>query len=213
MKLPIGENLKDASVRLRKVDLARIIWIDAICINQDDIKKRNHQVRIMKKIYSKATEVIVWLGPGSSSSEKAMELIVQCNLYGSEKLLDREEYALIGLSDIFLRSWWKRTWIVQEVVAARDLVIYCGDRRVPWHFVAKICAEIRRKEFSQEAKSQFLRSSGYRNFTALNDFRRGRMSLTECLQCTKDYEANRHAGQALRTVRGGDRYFSGGHNA
>ncbi|KAK7697571.1 hypothetical protein SLS64_013390 [Diaporthe eres] len=189
MELPIGENLKDALVRLRKVDLARIIWIDAICINQDDIKERNHQVCIMKKIYSKATEVIVWLGPGSLSSEKAMELIVQCNLCGGQKLLDHEENALIGLSDIFLRSWWKRIWIVQEVVAARDLVIYRGDRRVPWHFVAKICAEIRRKEFSQDAKSQFLRSSGYRNFTALNDFRRGRMSLNECLQCTKDYEA------------------------
>ncbi|KAG6365473.1 hypothetical protein INS49_007084 [Diaporthe citri] len=189
MELPIGENLKDALVKLREMDFARIIWIDAICINQDDIKERNHQVHIMQTIYSKAAEVIVWLGPGSWEADKAMELIEQCNLNGIEKLLDHEEDSLIGLSDIFMRSWWKRIWIVQEVVAARDLVIHCGTRRVPWHFVAKICREIRRKEFSQNAKSQILRSSGYRNFTALNDFRRERMSLAKCLQYTRDYEA------------------------
>lgn len=187
--LAIGENLRAALLTLRHAASTRTMWVDAICINQDDIKERNHQVHIMKKIYSKAESVIVWLGPESKASRAAMDLIVECNQSASADLLDYEEDSLRGLSDIFLRSWWKRIWIVQEVVAALDLVIYCGRRRLPWHLVANVCREIRRKEFSPGEKAQILRSSGYQNFTALNNFRRGRMSLTKCLQCTKDYEA------------------------
>lgn len=142
----------------------------------------------MEKIHSKAISVIVWLGPESESSRATMDLIVQCNRSGGVQLLDHKEDAQRGTSIIFLRGWWKRIWIVQEVVAARDLVTYRGHRRLLWHFVAKVCHENRRNEFSRDGKPQHLRSSGYRNFTALNDFRRGRMSLTKCLQCTKDYE-------------------------
>lgn len=176
---------------LRDATQARIIWVDAICINQADVKERNHQVHIMKRIYSQAASVVVWLGPASKPSQSAIKLIIDRNRLGPREtsLLDYKEDALKGLSDIFLRNWWKRIWIVQEVVAARELVIYCGRRRLPWNFVVKVCREIRWNEFSRDGKSQHLRSSGYRNFTALNDFRRGRMSLTKCLQCTKDYEA------------------------
>lgn len=177
---------------LRHTHSARNIWVDAICINQADIEERNHQVHIMRRIYLKAASVIVWLGPESKPSRAAIDLIVECNRSGSERLLDHKEGALRGLPDIFLRSWWKRIWIVQEVVAARELVIFCGHHILPWSFVSRVCGEIRRKEYSQEEKSQFLRNSGYRNFTALNDFRRdrGKMTLTKYLQCTRDYEAS-----------------------
>lgn len=177
---------------LRHADSARAIWVDAICINQGDINERNHQVHIMRRIYSRAASVIVWLGSESKPSRAAMDLIIECNRTGTDKLLDYKEDALRGLSDLFLRSWWRRIWIVQEVVAARELVIMCGRYILPWNFVTNVCGEIRRKEFSRHGRSKFLRSSGYRNFTALNDFRRerGRMSLTKYLQCTKDYEAS-----------------------
>lgn len=176
---------------LRDTTQARIICVDAICIDQADVKERNHQVHIMQRIYSQAASVVVWLGPGSKPSRSAIELIIDRNrlLPREASLLDYKEDSLTGLSDIFLRSWWKRIWIVQQVVAARELVVYCGRCRLPWNFVAKVCREIRRNEFSLDGNSQYLRSSGYRNFIELNDFRRGRMSLTKCLQRTRDYEA------------------------
>lgn len=190
--LAIGENLNAALLMLRNSDSARTIWVDAICINQDDVNERNHQVHIMRKIYSNAASVIVWLGPESKSSRAAMDLIITCNQSSDDELLHGKENALMGLSDIFQRSWWKRIWIVQEAVVARELVIFCGNYILPWSFISRVCVQIRRNEFSRDARSQLLRSSGYRNFTALEGFRRehGTTSLTKYLKCTRDYEAS-----------------------
>jgi hypothetical protein len=38
------------------------LWIDAVCINQQDVTERSEQVKMMREIYERATEVIVWLG-------------------------------------------------------------------------------------------------------------------------------------------------------
>ncbi|PTB38098.1 hypothetical protein M441DRAFT_82310 [Trichoderma asperellum CBS 433.97] len=57
----VTENLHAALLHLRDHSLDRIIWADAICINQDDIEERNRQVQIMAKIYARASRVIVWL--------------------------------------------------------------------------------------------------------------------------------------------------------
>lgn len=46
----------------------RRIWVDALCINQDDVAERNHQVTLMKDIYSHCTADLAWLGPDSSSN-------------------------------------------------------------------------------------------------------------------------------------------------
>jgi hypothetical protein len=37
-------------------------WYDALCINQDDVLEKNHQVALMSEIYSKASNVAIWLG-------------------------------------------------------------------------------------------------------------------------------------------------------
>ncbi|KAL1875171.1 hypothetical protein Daus18300_003239 [Diaporthe australafricana] len=148
----------------------------------------------MQRIYTNAASVVVWLGPENESSRAAMELIIEHNgPGGNEKvLLQHKHESLRALSDIFLRTWFKRIWIIQEVVAARELVIFCGQWILPWNFLSKVCTKIRKEEFSPDGKSHLLRGSGHRNFTVLNDFRRGRstMSLTKYLQCTKDYQAS-----------------------
>lgn len=197
--LPIGENLRAALLMLRDPYWHRSIWVDAVCINQDDVKERNHQVHIMKRIYSKAASVVIWLGPGNLSSQAAIDLIIKRNWPDGyddsmkrKELLENKDQSLRRLSAIFKRRWWKRIWIVQEVVAARELVILCGKDILPWAFVRRACNEIRQSEFSSGEKAKLLRNSGYRNYTALDNFRarRGTMSLTKYLQCTKDYEAS-----------------------
>ncbi len=47
----------------------RILWIDALCINQDNIQERNHQVAFMGHIYRHATVVLIWLGNEISNAE------------------------------------------------------------------------------------------------------------------------------------------------
>ncbi|KAH7187768.1 heterokaryon incompatibility protein-domain-containing protein [Fusarium oxysporum] len=58
--LRITTDLHMALKRLRDYSLDRIIWVDAICINQDDTEERNQQIQYMYKIYAKASRVVVW---------------------------------------------------------------------------------------------------------------------------------------------------------
>jgi Heterokaryon incompatibility protein (HET) len=52
-----------------------LLWVDAICISQDDLIERNHQVGLMGQIYSKATLVIAWVGTSDEDSFTAIKLI------------------------------------------------------------------------------------------------------------------------------------------
>ncbi|KAI1424337.1 heterokaryon incompatibility protein-domain-containing protein [Xylaria sp. FL1777] len=63
----ITENLESALRYLRHASADRILWVDALCINQADIAERNHQVTLMKNIYSRCTQDLAWLGPNPGS--------------------------------------------------------------------------------------------------------------------------------------------------
>ncbi|RMJ16109.1 hypothetical protein CDV36_004223 [Fusarium kuroshium] len=81
--VPVTENLHAALSRLRDGSLPRIVWADAVCINQDDMEERDRQVKAMAKIYAKASRVIVWLeetpagghGDAPSDGDLALEEI------------------------------------------------------------------------------------------------------------------------------------------
>lgn len=64
-KMPVAINLELGLRHLREGPggKVRCIWVDAICINQDDVEDRNNQINSMKNIYRRAQRVIVWLGP------------------------------------------------------------------------------------------------------------------------------------------------------
>ncbi|KAF2135365.1 uncharacterized protein K452DRAFT_239048, partial [Aplosporella prunicola CBS 121167] len=68
-RFPVGENLSSALHQIRRRDEEIKIWIDAICINQNDIPERNSQVEMMGQIYSAAKKVLVWLGPAAEDSD------------------------------------------------------------------------------------------------------------------------------------------------
>jgi hypothetical protein len=74
-KLGITDSVKDILLELRSSETERVLWIDAMCINQKDIDERNRQVWLMGQVYSKAKAVIIWLGPQSEDSDLAMEFI------------------------------------------------------------------------------------------------------------------------------------------
>ncbi|KAH7123335.1 heterokaryon incompatibility protein-domain-containing protein [Dactylonectria estremocensis] len=71
------ENLFLALAHLRNDNTDRVLWIDAICINQTNLKERKSQVLVMGKIYSEATKVVIWLGsdPTSDGVNHVFELV------------------------------------------------------------------------------------------------------------------------------------------
>lgn len=73
----IGRSLHSALCQLRPLtaEPERLIWADALCINQENIAKRNAQVRIMGDIYSWATNTLIWLGEEDEKVAQAMELL------------------------------------------------------------------------------------------------------------------------------------------
>jgi hypothetical protein len=75
-ELSVGANLYKALSHLRDCFVERILWVDAICINQDDDKEKGHQVGSMAKIYAKASRVIVWLGEAADDSNHALKAIL-----------------------------------------------------------------------------------------------------------------------------------------
>jgi hypothetical protein len=65
-------NLEVALRALRKPDQPRVLWVDAVCINQKDMREQSEQVRMMWSIYKAAERVVVWLGPEEGDSAAAM---------------------------------------------------------------------------------------------------------------------------------------------
>jgi ankyrin repeat protein len=121
------------------------IWIDALCVNQTNDGERTHQVALMGDIYATAERVIAWLGPAHDSSDQAIEDIQTA----SPKWTTRKSFpkkwvspASTGIRSICVRRYWKRLWIFQELLLARQAVLMCGSRRIPLQcfrdFVLKI---------------------------------------------------------------------------
>lgn len=63
----ISANLFHALRQLRNVQVPVVIWVDFLCMNQQDIVERSLQVAMMREIYEKSREVVIWLGEGSKN--------------------------------------------------------------------------------------------------------------------------------------------------
>jgi hypothetical protein len=155
-KMPITENLSLALRHLRYQHQDRIVWIDAICIDQDNDKERGHQVRQMASIYKTAERVIVWLGQATSATDLILRYMQEleretakyaCNNWkASDKrwmdiwssvqpVLANAHTDLIsqqqeGLRILLNRSWFKRVWVIQEIANARTAEVMCGTKSV-----------------------------------------------------------------------------------
>ncbi|KAE9367289.1 HET-domain-containing protein [Stipitochalara longipes BDJ] len=131
-KIQIRENLFDALVCLRYETECRVLWIDALCINQADIKERNHQVSQMASIYSKAKSVVVWIG----QSDDLTDIVL--NFHAS---MDKGSPIWKGLQALSDREYWKRLWIIQEIFFAADLRVQCGNFCVLWKDLQRLVRE------------------------------------------------------------------------
>lgn len=133
---PITESLWQALHRLRSRATPVVVWADAICINQQNTNERNAQVQSMTSIYSKAGNMAIWLGPESEDSDLAMQLLQEVVSAPSE-IIEVMKSAIWrpnfqALVALFNRDYWKRLWVVQEVINSKSITVYCGHSALPW---------------------------------------------------------------------------------
>lgn len=119
-------NLESALRNLRYSFQDRKLWVDALCINQNDISERSNQVGLMRDIYSTAKEVVVWLGASRLGEDRdpVVEAIEKRGRNPIEIHWTKQEY--LDLFVFFLHPWWTRIWTVQEAILARRLVYQQG---------------------------------------------------------------------------------------
>ncbi|KAH7396065.1 heterokaryon incompatibility protein-domain-containing protein [Cadophora sp. MPI-SDFR-AT-0126] len=123
--LRVRRNLRDALLYIRAQDRDRYLWVDALCIDQENGRERNHQVSIMGRIFNQAYQVVVWLGLATNSSERAMHIIERL-YHGSSDFDQLRPDILHDIHALCSRSYWQRLWIIQEIYLAKELQIYCG---------------------------------------------------------------------------------------
>jgi hypothetical protein len=125
----IRTNLYHALKGLRYSDRARVLWIDALCINQADDEERSHQVGIMRDIYKTASRVVVWLGQGSKKIMSAFNHL--STISASERTIISNAHES-ACRDICHNTYWTRIWIIQELVMATDIVLMYGTAKMEW---------------------------------------------------------------------------------
>ncbi|KAE9583966.1 hypothetical protein CGMCC3_g442 [Colletotrichum fructicola] len=128
----ITQSLCDALRSFRLKHRSRILWADAVCINQRDPHEKSSQIPLMEDIYKHADNVLVWLGTDPSVGT-AMETInwisksLGANIEASTRL------RLIGAIDILIQQpWFSRRWIIQEVVRNHAVSLHCTSNSLQW---------------------------------------------------------------------------------
>lgn len=108
-----------------------IFWIDSICIDQNCIPERNHQLSLMGSIYSKASRVVIDLGSEADDSSAFMDWIADLHA-PSEHAAQIVNPSRETIQSFFARPWFRRVWVLQEALLACDVTALCGNREVPW---------------------------------------------------------------------------------
>jgi hypothetical protein len=144
----ISTNLRDALRRLRSSTATLTLWIDQLCINQNDLDERSTQVITMQRIYHEARGVRIWLGEHKDESKLGIELARQLHKLGNDVLAGLKHQP--GRSDLYrtthfglphypdahewpafmkllARPVFHRIWILQEIISAVHAQVFCGD--------------------------------------------------------------------------------------
>ncbi|KAK0748938.1 heterokaryon incompatibility protein-domain-containing protein [Schizothecium vesticola] len=150
----VRQNLAEAIRYLRQPCQPRRMWIDSICIDQENKEEQGHQVLRMKDIYRLAGRVVIWLGPAGPDTHLALEglcsLGERVEISQSFSILPQPLYAgdypwqqltcgltfseatWRALNDLLVRPWFGRVWTIQEsLLANRDSAFQCGSFTLP----------------------------------------------------------------------------------
>lgn len=151
--LDVTLNLHSALQSIRHETESKVLWVDAICINQDNVEEKSQQVSMMRSIYQKSQHTLIWLGDSSADSDRAIlaceRLAKGIGMNGDvtdrvrdvtlQQLISRNEFAgaptkceTAAIARLLKRAWFSRVWVIQETAVSSALTMICG--RLTIHF-------------------------------------------------------------------------------
>jgi hypothetical protein len=158
LRVSITVGLADALRNFRHPSESRLLWADALCINQKDDQEKGHQVKRMGQVYANAKCVLVWLGCDVNNvAANTFALICEANAYFGDSFVKAGEKASrmkpfeepypismdqdrwSGVVELFKFPWFKRVWTVQEVAVAAECRMFWGSASVDIADVIEIC--------------------------------------------------------------------------
>ncbi|KAI0435782.1 hypothetical protein F4803DRAFT_557643 [Xylaria telfairii] len=164
----VTASLSQALRHLRRPRERRTLWVDAVCIDQQDAADVAAQVPRMDTIYRNASRVVVWLGQASEDSDAAMtqlahlgrqvETVGNILLFPSPDAEDRhisspcheiklEMAVWHAIEALLMRSWFQRVWTMQEIrLADHEALIQCGHATVGWKILVRALRCLNNKE-------------------------------------------------------------------
>ncbi|OAL02378.1 hypothetical protein IQ06DRAFT_217343 [Phaeosphaeriaceae sp. SRC1lsM3a] len=164
--LAITTNLFRVLQRVRQPDAPRAIWADLICINQENLEEKGHQVAIMGQIYRHASRVLIHMGGDdlghgphvcslldtiTTTIDKILPMIPQA--WNSFPFPNRDDPILIdprwdSLVHLFSEAWWTRGWVVREAGFAQDGTVFWGGSEFSWDALMKVCSFLYKRAVS-----------------------------------------------------------------
>ncbi|KAG7104842.1 Heterokaryon incompatibility protein 6 like [Verticillium longisporum] len=142
------QNVYNLLLDMSPVFEPRRIWIDSICINQEDNAEKAWQVSIMHHIYNAASLVTIWLGAGEDS-HIAVDLVLELSHYiKTYKPTDKELFLKyvherrtprwLAIGKILAHPYFTRIWMVQEIAINKMLHVVYGRETIKWETLAPI---------------------------------------------------------------------------
>jgi hypothetical protein len=147
-RLNVTETLYGVLVRMQQDNKPVRLWVDAICINQNDNDEKSLQVPRMRDIYGQSMGVLIWLGeetPEVQGSLQFAELLEEASLVDDTPIMQRHVWAFPNrhipppedeswktFFALLQRPWFRRLWIIQEVAVSPNPMVVCGRSRVTW---------------------------------------------------------------------------------
>ncbi|KAI1299767.1 heterokaryon incompatibility protein-domain-containing protein [Xylaria venustula] len=160
-KAELTDNLFNALTHLRHETEPRHLWVDALCINQEDGAEKTAQVDMMHRIYSDCVQCNMWMGDVDAAAIGATELEALAAAKGAldairllsgtdpeynipSTLATKAQRGQAGKALELLMSspWWTRIWTVQEATSPRKAVILWGPLSIPWSLMGQAAEKL-----------------------------------------------------------------------
>lgn len=157
--LPVTRNLHNLLVALRDKEFYHTLWIDSLCINQEDLDEKTEQVKQMHLIYDNAMSTVVYLGEPDKETSFAMmgaKFLATVKDRGKDQVPEHlpdlrgwgpwmpEDYVdmWIAFTNLLDRQWFKRVWVIQEIILSRAVLVQIGRLKLQWSIIIDACTSV-----------------------------------------------------------------------